>query len=336
MTKNGVKILICLIGLSLSLSCALAQEPEQIASDIIDQFQPAQEIDYADFDIDINIGWFVANPSATELVVFDNHQTLHKFVDGQLVDSWQYVTDAEQLFSIIDGVYLHDTFYIMYTIDDTFWINDTPLTFDGFPLEMGVDEDYLYVETQVDNELVMFELDDTLAVVGEMTIPTHYDEPVMRIGRIDYPIIVQSTLTGHVSIYDFDTLIGDYQVSDVPTALGHVNAPQTHFVWADPESTHLNLLDIATGENHVIADLDGKYAQYYLLSHDASLAMAINVDFEPIIVAWDTQTGERYDLGAYRTCARIPDKTKLSADGTTLIIGCNTGFELWRIVDSTD
>lgn len=336
MTNFVAKIFTCSVFITIITIVVTAQEITTISADKVERFQSVQQIDYADFDIDINVGWFVANPSASELVVFDNHKTLHKIIDGEIVDSWQYVTDSEQIFSVIDGEYVGDNFYILYTIDNMFWINETPLLIDGIPMEMGRDDDYFYIEAQLDNDLMLYALDESINVVAEMTIPADFDEPVMRIGRIDFPIVVQTTLTGDVTIYNFDTLLGEYKVGDVPTVFGHVNAPKTHFAWVDPESTLLNLLDLATGENRVVAELDNLYAQYYLLSQDASLVIAVNVDFEPNLVAWDTDTGERYELGEYRDCERIPDKAKLSADGSTLIIGCDGGIELWRIVDETE
>jgi hypothetical protein len=51
------------------------------------------------------------------------------------------------------------------------------------------------------------------------------------------------------------------------------------------------------------------------------------------VVAWDVKTGERTILGEYRECNRPqPDMTRLSEDGTTLVIGCDTGLDIWRIV----
>ncbi len=313
-----------------------AQSDTMISATYIDQFQSVQQIDYVDFDIDINIGWFVANPTATEFIIFDNDQTLHRILNNEIVESWQYITSPDQLFLVIDGVYFNDMFYILHTVDDTFWINDTQLVIEGFPLALGNDDNHLYVEAQVENELIVYQFNADLEITGDMMIPSDDDAPVIRVGRIDLPIILQTTFDGQVTAFVFDEEFGTYDVGELPTVFGHVNASTSHFTWSDPNSTDLNLLNLLTGENQVVSSLDNLYAQYYLLTHDASLVIAINVDFEPNMVAWDTETGERYVLGQYRACERIPDRVKLSADGTTLIVGCDTGLELWKIADETE
>ncbi|MFW5691150.1 MAG: hypothetical protein ACOCXZ_01505 [Chloroflexota bacterium] len=49
------------------------------------------------------------------------------------------------------------------------------------------------------------------------------------------------------------------------------------------------------------------------------------------MIAWIVETGERIDLGTYRECSRQPDMVRLSTDGTTLVIGCDTGLDVWRV-----
>ena len=81
-----------------------------------------------------------------------------------------------------------------------------------------------------------------------------------------------------------------------------------------------------------IAPLNGDYAQWYFLSNDVSVIIAVNLGGEPNVVAWDTETGERRNLGNYRECERPqPDMARLTEDGSTLIIGCDTGLDIWRI-----
>ncbi len=82
----------------------------------------------------------------------------------------------------------------------------------------------------------------------------------------------------------------------------------------------------------LIAPLDGAFIPFMLLSFDASVAIGVNVGSEPTVIVWDTTTGERYDLGEYRACNRQPDMVRLSGDGTTLVIGCDTGLNIWRVV----
>jgi len=332
------KILIALSLLCLMLPVANAQDGEMISADNVGRLQSVQQIDYADFDADIEIGWFATNPTASEFIVFDNDSQLYRVADdGEIVEIWTYVDDREeQLFAVIDGTFAYGNAYILYTIDGNYWINDSPFESEGIPLALNSDAESLYIEMQIDSALVVYQLDESLSIINQFDIPSNTSQPVMRVGRIHLPMIVQSSFDGGVDIFEFDSMVGEFQVGESPAVFGHINAPKTHFAWSDPNTTYLNLLDFETGENRIITELNGAYVQYYLLSDDASLVIAVNVDFEPNVIAWDTNTGERYDLGAYRDCERIPDKVELSVDGTTLIIGCDTGLELWRIINEME
>lgn len=328
-----------IIGVMVALtSVVYAQDNEIISAGNVGRLQSAQQIDYADFDANIEIGWFVANDTATEFIVFDNDSNLYRVADdSDIVEMWRYIDESdEQLFAVIDGTFAFEELYLLYTIDGDYWINNTPFMGEGVPLALDHDDNALYVETQIDSELVVYQLNESLTIQSQFMIPSEPSQPIMRVGRLRLPIIVQSSFDGDIDIFYFDSLVGQYKIMDSMAVFGNINADTTHFAWSDPNSTYLNLLDLETGENKVIADLNGTYAQYYLLSHDASLIIAVNVDFVPNVIAWDTNTGERYDLGAYRDCERIPDKVELSADGTTLIIGCDTGLDLWQIVDETE
>jgi len=338
MMKSMIKILGTVYILWLMTWVGYAQEYEIISAGNVERLQSVQHINYADFDADIEIGWFATNVTATEFVVFDNNNNLyHISDDDEAINTFRYVDDTEeQLFAVIDGTFTFEEFYILYTIDGKYWINDMPFESDGIPLALNSDAEALYVEVQIDSELIVYQLDESLHIISQFTIPSDSDQPVMRVGRIHLPMIVQASFDGAIDIYDFDSVLGEFQVADVPAVFGHINVSGTHFAWSDPNTTYLNLLELETGENRIIAELNGLYAQYYLLSYDASLVLAINVDFVPNVIAWDTSTGERYDLGAYRECERIPDKVELSADGTTLVIGCDTGLDLWRIIDETE
>ena len=221
-------------------------------------------------------------------------------------------------------------------MDGDYWINDMSFDTEGIPLALSSDGNSLYLEVQIDSELVVYQLDMSLTIQSQFTIPSDTPQPLIRVGRIQLPIIVQTAFDGAIDIFDFDRVVGEYEVVESPAVFGNVNVPLTHFAWSDPNSMYLNLLDLETGDNQIITELNGAYAQYYLLSHDASLVIAVNIGFTPNVIAWGTNTGERYDLGAYRACKRIPDKVKLSADGMTLVIGCDTGLDLWRIVDEME
>jgi hypothetical protein len=80
--------------------------------------------------------------------------------------------------------------------------------------------------------------------------------------------------------------------------------------------------------------LGGVYLPFLALTPNADVIIAVNAGLQPIVTAWNTATGEKYDLGEYRQCNRQPDMVRLSQDGATLAIGCDTGVDIWRIPDS--
>lgn len=168
-------------------------------------------------------------------------------------------------------------------------------------------------------------------------LPAQDPEAVVRIGRIPLPYVVTSSETGIVKLWNIQTGEILYEVDNgtgQPSVFGNINADATHFVWRDNASETLYLLDFETGENREVAQLNGEYAQWFFLSNDASTILAVNLNFEPIVVAWDVETGEKTVLGEYRQCNRPqPDMARLSRDGTTLVIGCDTGLDVWRIVE---
>lgn len=123
-----------------------------------------------------------------------------------------------------------------------------------------------------------------------------------------------------------------YVLDDGPAVAGAFNGPSaSHFIWGDPRSTRLNLLDLVSGQSSDFAALDGAYAQYILLTHDASAAIVVNLDFVAHVFAWDLKSGKRHYFGPYRECRHIPDNVILSADGKSLIIGCDSGLDIWQV-----
>ena len=113
--------------------------------------------------------------------------------------------------------------------------------------------------------------------------------------------------------------------------IGQLTLDGRYFAWRDGESKALHLLDFETGKDRVIALLGGVYIPFLLLNFSASVIIGVNVDLKPIVIAWDTKTGEQLTLGEYRSCSRQPDMVRLSSDNTTVVIGCDKGFDIWRI-----
>src|SRR5262249_35736695 len=122
------------------------------------------------------------------------------------------------------------------------------------------------------------------------------------------------------------------QLDTLPGA-GQVNADGSHFVWIDQAFQSLHLLDFGSGQDRVVASLGGTYIPYLLLSLAADVIIGVNVNQESNIVAWDVTSGERIGPGHYRSCNRQPDMARLSKDGRTLAVGCDTGLDIWRMSD---
>ena len=264
--------------------------------------------------------------------------------------SWSYVKDgSEQIFSLIDAVYADDRPVILCLLDDRYFINQQELVSRVTPVRVfSTDEGNLIFVEAVDGEgdtvflKIALESSGTrLRVLDEILYPAHdTNSPAVRIGRIDFPIVILSSLLdSKLDVFRYPGSFNSdggrqYMLENGPAVFGAVNgAVGSHFAFSDPASDRLNLLNLATAENRVVAKLDGAYSQYLILTSDGSAIILVNLDFDPVIVAWDVATGRRYDLGPYRNCGRIPDKVTLSVDGAALIIGCDKGLDIWRIVE---
>lgn len=193
-------------------------------------------------------------------------------------------------------------------------------------------------QAYVEHHTVLVGLSGDVPVQSEFiySVPSNDPESVIRIGRIEPPLAVTVTEDGRVKRWNMETgeVIAEVQI-DVADGLpiyGAVNAGgDEYLVWRDPASTALHLLNFETGEDEKVVALDGMYMPFIFLSRTADVIIGVNVDDEPVVVAWDVATGTRYDLGEYRECKRPPDMVRLSQDGTTLVIGCDTGLDIWRV-----
>jgi hypothetical protein len=162
--------------------------------------------------------------------------------------------------------------------------------------------------------------------------PNNDPQAVLRIGRIPPPYAVTVEADGEVTLWNRDTgLPMARALVDGMPAAGQINAlSEMTFAWRDAQDSTLHVLDFRTGEDRMIAPMGQGYAQALFVSNRGDLVLAVDIDFEPIIVAWDTASGERLDLGMYSSCDRSPDAIRMSRDGTTLAIGCGDGIRIWR------
>ncbi len=322
-----------------------AQEHPPISAANLAQLKPDARIDFSDFPGALNIGWFEAQAAAQEFLVFDQTGRIYRVSEAGIVDSWAYLEPgSEQLFSLIDAAYIADEPQLLYVLNGAYFINEQRLPAGVEPIALASHGASLVVEAiDADGQTLFMryalrEEGGGWRPVEEFSLPVADPQrPAVRIGRVAFPFMLYSSLTdGGLKIYRYPDafaagLESDYHLAGGPAVFGAVNESGSHFTWSDPASARLNLLDLNTGENRVVAEIGGAYAQYHLLTAEASAILIVNLDFAPEVYAWEVETGARHDLGAYRDCERIPDKVALSGDGSALIIGCDTGLDIWRI-----
>jgi WD40 repeat protein len=333
-------------------------EPPVITAENVTQLESVATIDFDDY-LDalgeVPLGWFkmdeagqaVVVPSRTEdgealgiwSVAYDGSDQEFVLLPGEPgtilgVDVMQRASSAAVAVARFDG----QVFSLTYQHDSSLSIQS--LEIDGLPVNLwfdttATDTVSIWVEVEAETASVM-EFDLSAVVQTLPYTPGQDQEAVVRVGRSQPPYAVTSSIEGLVKLWNLQTgevLAEVDNGTGEPSVFGAVNADATHLAWRDNLSNNLYLLDFATGENQLVAELDEAYMQFMFLAKDADLIIGVNLDFEPSVYAWDVATGERYDLGPYRICSRVPDMARLSADGTTLVIGCDTGLDFWRIME---
>ena len=314
-----------------------------------------------DFDVappeagEIISGWLRVDPTANHVMTINraNDLLLWDLTTGELEAVYTvpgadgtnanmmdiaWSEDSTQVYSLhTDG----GAYYIaVYTLaDESLQIITVP-TGDDLPVRVwpATEPGTTWVEvltTDGESPSSVLQLDVTTGeILEELPSIAEADrESQVRIGRMPAPLAVTSTIDGLIHLWDLETgtLLHRVEVGVMPT-FGHINgASGRRLVWRDTASENLYLLDFETGENTLVAPLNGTYAQALLLPPSADVVLGVNLDLEPVVVAWDVITGERIDLGEYRTCSRTPDMVQLSVDGTALVIGCDTGLDIWRV-----
>ena len=147
----------------------------------------------------------------------------------------------------------------------------------------------------------------TRVPLGPETDPT----AEVRFGRIVPPYAVTASEQDQVTLWnlELEEPVAVVQAAVMPV-FGGLNAPATHLAWRDDILTSLRLLDFTTGEDREITPLNGDYISFIVVNPNADVVLGVDVNDEPVIVAWDAATGERTELGAYRDCERAPDMAR--------------------------
>ncbi len=325
----------------------LVRAQSVITADNIEQLRSVQHIDFDTLPViagEILNGQFFVNDNGSLLAIVNTQGQLVIMNDeGQLQEITDIIlTDNDFPATFIDGAFGDERFVAVHTIGNGYVVtivdqagvqdNLTFMTPDK-PVAIWSAPDAVWLEV-ISNEPNMPPYLVRL-IDGEATIepfaPAQVENVVVRIGRLALPQAVIVTDNNEVQHWNLETgaLIGQVRTAETPL-YGHMLPGSDHMVWRDPASTTLHMLNFATGEDLIVTQLDGSYIPFLFMNASADAVLGVNVDDEPVVVAWIVEQGDRLPLGLYRQCNRPPDKVILSADSTTLIIGCDTGLDIWR------
>ena len=313
-----------------------------ITAENIQDLRPVMQIDFADYP-DILSGWFVMSPDGHYVAVRAGLNRMMIWDDNDLIADF---TLQDTTNNIVDAVFAPDD-NMLILIDDSgqvlFYFIELDLQSIFAPaLNNHVVQSVwfnrdgtIWIEalTLPNNDYTVFSINPVLEITQHTYVPATDPNALVRIGRILPPYVVTSSPEGEVKLWQLETgdVLASADVGDMPAVFGQISPNAQFLVWRDPMSEAVNLLNFETGDNQPIADLNGAYFQAFFVSDDASLILAVDEDFEPRVVAWIVATGERVDLGEFRACSRVPDMIRMSHDFTTLVIGCDTGLDIWRI-----
>lgn len=362
---------LVLVMLLVTAGVLVAQEDESediqlipVDADNVAGFGSVLLVDFVDLPGDVgsvDSGWFVLSPDGryASVVRQDGGLVVYDTLTGDVADTYTVIGESGEPATVLEAAYSADGSIIAalhtdgagYLISlraisgdgETLVLPFEPVeTVDDMPVRIWLDDEtpYVWLEVAAGTFERYFYVaryplpgaEDT-QVISLPSGPEMDMESFVRIGRIEAPLAITATADGLVKRWDLETgkVTATVQL-DVPPVFGRVDDTTGRYLaWRDPASEALNLLDFEGGDNLPIAPLGGEYVQAILLTPPADVVFAVAIGDDPVVVAWASATGERFDLGPYRTCGRVPDMVRLSADGTTLVIGCDVGLDIWRI-----
>ncbi len=330
--------------------------PPIITADNLERFAPVQTIDFATLPAEISIdsGWFTLSPDGRYIAVVrrDGGLVLYDSHTGEVADTFTLTGENGEPATVLDArfsdlpeeqriVSIHTDGSAFYVLLHTIGGETTRLDYPadaGIPVRVWLDAaaPYIWLEAQpLDRaalDVVRLNPADPSDVQIQPSAPEADTTAYVRIGRIPAPLAITATADGLVRLWDLPTgeVLHEVQL-EVPPVFGRINETTgRQLAWRDPASNTLNLLDFETGENQVLANLGGDYIQALMLTAPGDVVLAVHIGDEPVVAAWDVATGTYREFGAYRQCGRAPDMVLLSMDGTTLVIGCDAGLEVWR------
>ena len=207
------------------------------------------------------------------------------------------------------------------------WIASGEVWLEIVPAEAGALPFIAHVPLPFESETVREGALATLPFVSAQD-----EDVIVRVGRLMLPLDVTVVKGGLVKRWNLQTaeLTASVALDEVPI-YGHITPDGRYLLWRDPMSEAMHVLDFDAGEDRVVVELDGTYIPFLFLTPDASAAVGVYVNDEPVVVGWDVERGQRYDLGQYRQCQRPPDMVRLSRNAKTLVVGCDTGLDVWQV-----
>lgn len=155
-----------------------------------------------------------------------------------------------------------------------------------------------------------------------------------RVGRIQPPLAITVDFENHLYRWDMNShqVTATLQVDDY-AIFGIASSDGNYFIWQRTDQSGLHWIDFAAGIDRRVATYENIYYPYLILPNTADVIIGIDpTDRRGSVDAWKVENGDRLELGNYRVCRKVqPDLVKLSADGTTVVIGCDTGLDVWRV-----
>lgn len=340
-----------LLSLGLALCAVLLQIGERvhepISADNIARLQAVTSIAFDDLPEaagEIVNGRFIVNADGTRLAVVNRANAIVALSDfGELVGLCSVIGRDGLPATFIEGVFGAHTSVIVSLHTDgptSYYVSRCDAAsgeqivwpFSQTLAEVWTDSDAIWASDSASGVVHI----DAEGRVSALTVPSPDTDPTsaIRIGRIAPPLAVSVTEGGLVKRWDLENgmVTAAVQVKTGLPIYGHLSSDGRYLVWRDPPSTALYVLDFAASTNVVVTQLNGVYIPFVFVAPAGDAVVGVQIDDQPVVNAWEVASGVRHDLGHFRTCGRPPDMARLSADGTALIIGCDTGIDIWRVV----
>jgi hypothetical protein len=325
----------------------------------IRQLQSVLHIDSGDWTPKVERGWLALDPTGAFVAVAnrDEEVIILDTYTGERLGSYSILGDDGFPTTFLDAAFSADSqflasvhveggaYYVAYQPIDQPLPTFARVDSSDVPLRVWASQHVWLEMTSVDsnNERYVLQTDFPLAKAsgGQVAAPDwpkiasgpeNDPDSFLRVGRIAPPLALTATKDALLKRWNLEAgeVTATAQLDALPGA-GQLNADSSHLVWIDQQFKMLHLLNFESGEDRVITSLGGTYIPFLLLTPKADVLIGVDVGDETNVVAWDVTNGERIDLGEYRPCNRQPDMVRLSKDGTTVVIGCDAGLDIWRV-----